>query len=337
VRSEEVGGLVILNIGNENTRLERSCLLLGKTSKADNPNTIGQFGEGFKLALLVLTRLGYSVQVETGTEVWTPSFEYSETYQAEVLSIDIKETEAFNVDTLVFCITLPSEEYEEYRQYNLRLQDEVDKYESHRCEVLFDTMNRGKVFVGDLYVCKATTGILYGYNFEPEVFPLGRDRKAIDGFDLAWKASQALVDLAENDVNRMHEMMSQREKGKLPDGDYMSSFAYSSSSVVSLLWTQFQEEYPDCIPVANTTDLTAKQKEYKGFKGVVVGQESFDFLCKSEKYEEAMKSLSFREKELTPEEVVQSFFDGVKDQLSPEVQQKFIEDLMVEARKWEVK
>jgi hypothetical protein len=64
--------------------------LLGTTSKAGNKDAIGSFGEGYKIAMLVLTREEYIVEIDNGEKRWTPEFEYSRKYDEELLVI--KET-----------------------------------------------------------------------------------------------------------------------------------------------------------------------------------------------------------------------------------------------------
>src|SRR5258708_26276899 len=56
----------ILRITSANTILNPKSLLLGATTKADDKNQRGKYGEGYKLAALVLVRMGYSVSIQTG-------------------------------------------------------------------------------------------------------------------------------------------------------------------------------------------------------------------------------------------------------------------------------
>ena len=47
-----------IRLTNRNTKLRCNTLLLGRSSKQRSDETVGQFGEGYKIAALVLTRLG---------------------------------------------------------------------------------------------------------------------------------------------------------------------------------------------------------------------------------------------------------------------------------------
>ena len=54
------GNLIIEDKGKG---LQVKHLLLGISEKQDKENTRGQFGEGLKIALIVLKRLGYDVEI----------------------------------------------------------------------------------------------------------------------------------------------------------------------------------------------------------------------------------------------------------------------------------
>jgi len=80
----------VLLLGNQNSKLDKNSLLLGTTSK-NNSNTIGKWGEGYKLALLVLCRNGVRIEINNGNEIWIPHIIKSKVYNSEILVIDVSK------------------------------------------------------------------------------------------------------------------------------------------------------------------------------------------------------------------------------------------------------
>lgn len=90
----ETKRLVIWN--NTDMALTPATLVLGNSIKNSAKGDIGKFGEGYKLALIVLLREGKGVRIINQNEVWTPSFQISETFDTETLHIEVAEGESFN-------------------------------------------------------------------------------------------------------------------------------------------------------------------------------------------------------------------------------------------------
>ncbi len=188
----------VLRIGNKYGVLPLSSLLLGCTTKADNPDTIGTHGEGYKVATIVLLRNNCSVTVYNYSkkEIWRAKVVNSRRYGAPVGVYDV-ETVGFwktvpNND-LVFEIGGISEEaYAEVVEKNLHLQEEYQYIHTEFGDVLLDERHKGKVFVNGLYVCDKSQ-LSYGYDVVPSLIKLDRDRGLIDSFNLQWCLGKLLL------------------------------------------------------------------------------------------------------------------------------------------------
>lgn len=171
-----------ITITNKNTSIPSSTLLLGNTSKRDDLDKIGQFGEGYKLALLVLLREDKEVFIKNGSKNWTPSFEYSDNFECEVLCIT--ETDG-NGNDLTFEISgFDSSELNELENEFLGINGQAyNSIQTSYGEILTDPKFKGKIFVQGLPVYE-DDNFNYGYNFEARYVNLDRDRKSINIYEL---------------------------------------------------------------------------------------------------------------------------------------------------------
>ena len=83
----------VLKISTKNASLAKSTLLIGNSSKRDDISTIGQEGEGYKLASLVLIRSGHNIIIHNYSEkeLWTPKIINSRRFGSKLLVVDTEK------------------------------------------------------------------------------------------------------------------------------------------------------------------------------------------------------------------------------------------------------
>lgn len=258
----------LLSVGNKNSVLEVKTLLLGSTTKANDSKTIGQHGEGYKVATLVLTRLGKVVTFYNygAREVWRPRFVKSRRYGTQVLTFFVDKKYIWqsvpdnNLSIEIEGIT--PEEYAKIVESNLHLQDVGDVIETPRGRILEDEKFKGKVFVNGLFVCKYEP-YQYGYDFKPEYIKLDRDRKLVSDFDLQWLSSTMWAQ------SGAPEKVIQLAKEGRADVHYVGSqyFYLSDSSRANLYdaaYDTFIREYgANAVPVSSQSELEIISPNYK--------------------------------------------------------------------------
>lgn len=186
-----------LSISNKSSVLEASSLLLGQTSKADDESTIGQFGEGYKIATLVLLRNNKHVTFYNygKKEIWRPRFVNSRRFGTQILTFFVETLKIWDKapdNNLTIVIDGITED--EFKQHivpaNLHMQTNYKVVDETSIGQVLDIPGiNGQVFVNGLFVCNFEP-YQYSYNFNPGTIQLDRDRKMVSDFDLRWQASK---------------------------------------------------------------------------------------------------------------------------------------------------
>ena len=292
-----------LRIGNKNGRLTTNTLLLGQSSKRDSSETIGQHGEGYKVATVVLLRNGKTVKVynRADKEVWTAKTVKSRRYQADVVVFDIEKVSIFKSvpdHDLIFEISgIDEDEYNAIVDSNLFLQDlrEGEDYitsnpgyplTTRMCKVLTGEKHAGQLFVGGLYVTTSKYA-KYGYDFAPGLVKLDRDRGFIDGIDLQFLTAKVIS--ATGDTELINEAKN------FWDGSYFKYYlsnyksVFDNSSYAEMFDKSYQEfldeNGEDAIPVQTTDDFNRLSRN--GFNPVLVEEKDFFFYSGSSMYNPA--------------------------------------------------
>lgn len=119
-----------LMIGNKTGKLNKSTLLIGISDKRNDNRTIGQHGEGYKIATVVLLREGLSLKIYNFgcNEVWTAKKIKSRRYGVDIPAFDIQKAGSLlrpvaNHDLVFEIQGITAEMYEEILESNLYLQE----------------------------------------------------------------------------------------------------------------------------------------------------------------------------------------------------------------------
>lgn len=315
---DEVEGMdgVQLSVTNLNTTLPTNTLILGKTSKANDDGKIGQFGEGFKLALLVLCRMGYKVQILNGALCWEPVFEYSETFSDEVLKI-VEQGYRANHTNLVFRIgNLTEEDVAEINDLCLFMQPpQEDAIQTAYGAIL--PSKQGFLYVGGLLVCE--TQLKFGYDVKPAHLKLDRDRQTVADWDMLWVTKN--IWLGTKDFARIAEMLEAGvEDVRLIEHD-------CPGLLKEACYKQFQKEHKGKVPVRNQKEM--EQAVAKGFKPVVVERAYYQSVTSHSGYSETREAM----RELTPKEELDQWFAANSSQMRMPVKVAF-KQILAKATKW---
>lgn len=311
----------ILRIGNKNGRLETKTLLLGQSSKTNDERMIGQHGEGYKVATVVLVRNGKTVKVynRSEREIWTARIVKSRRYQADVVVFDIEKVSVFKSvpdQDLIFEIGgITSEEYEAIVSSNLHLQDLDDKYviQAGNSRVLTDDAHAGRLYVGGLYVTTSKYAKL-GYDFEPTLIKLDRDRSFIDGLDLQFICGKVLCATNNLDVVRKYK--------DTWDGQYIRWYLNKGvlgeglSELYNDMYKDFLKKNGDDAVPCTSTDTFNRLKR-NGFNAVLVNDNQYHYITSSPMYESSSSDSDVRSNEELAD-ALEEWFDTNKSSLDAE-------------------
>lgn len=306
----------VLRIGNKLSKLSTSSLLLGCTTKENDDRTIGQHGEGYKVATIVLLRNGCGIKIYNYNEkqVWSAKVINSRRYNAEIGVYDVDDLDDLNgvpENNLVVEITgITADMYKQIKEKNLWLQDDLGKViESEEYgRVLLDEKYCGKIFVKGLYVCYKSS-VKYGYDLDPCLVDLDRDRGLIDSFDLQYALGQLIANV--DDVDFINDVKNSW------DGYYIKCFDYLEdedkfTKVFNDSFNKFIRQYgKDAYPVTEQADFNKLRR--RGYNSVLVSDQEYYYISNSPLY--TPLSASFINSNRTVAEKFGTWFERIKEYL----------------------
>ena len=286
----KAGKVIVQNVG---VSMAREVLLFGQSSKMDRKDTIGRFGEGLKLGMLAIVRAGHTMKIKTGGETWTPSIAKSAKFDAEVLTIDIKQNDTSDnsvrveiggVDEDIWCELVPM----------FLFMNPMDPKSivpcQYRGELLLDPEMAGRIYVKGVFVLQDEK-YRFGYNlFDATV---DRDRKMVNTYDLEWMTRS----IWHNALKSRPDLVTKYEEA-IESGTQDVQIGYESAAsdlpqaALDAMVESFKTKFgKDAMPVLTFGD--SQNVEHIGKRGIVVQKAMYNVLCRTfgttERAIEAMK------------------------------------------------
>ena len=281
-----------LKVSNKTSVLQAESLLLGSSTKADDPETIGKHGEGYKIAFMVLLRNNKKIKVYNygNRETWEVKLVKSKRYNGQLLTTVYVEKEAFwskvpNNNLTIEVTGITEGEYKDIVGKNLHLRSNtVSKFKMQgRGDIILNSEEACNIYVKGLFVTKIN-GLKFGYDFEPKVLGLDRDRKLVDSFNVSWESSILWQNAADKQDDLKKEAVK-LIKDQALDVAYVHTISYNNYALYNAVAGDFFDEYGDnAVPVTSNSeyDMVANSGDYKP---VIVNEKTAEIIKKSSKAE----------------------------------------------------
>jgi hypothetical protein len=259
-----------LVLTNRGCAIPRQAFLFGHTTKADRSDTIGKFGEGFKLGILALTRAGHSVVVRTKDEIWRPCLRESALFGGEqVLVFDISKSGRETPNVEVTISGIEASVWKEMKQNFLflveRKGDEI--VDTSAGSLLMAPRFKGRIYVKGIFVQHDEA---YAYGYDLKYAPVDRDRRIIGRYDLqhemrkVWQAAMASrPDLREGFVKLLSS--TAQDLGAIESWNVSYFDDETREAVAASFKARFGEDAVPAVSMDESRDVS-----HLGKRGVVV-------------------------------------------------------------------
>lgn len=308
-----------LTITSRGGKIPIKALLLGNSGKRDDDEAIGTYGEGLKLAMVVLLRNGKTLSIKNGNDLWTPIFEYSDLFEGESLSVVIEENIYPGEEDVVVTVSgLNWSDVEEFYENYVDLpslgEGEIGaessrgialyrKYETddEAEEAQFADRLDSRVFVNGLYVGTVPGKYYYDYSFRPEHLNLDRDRNTVPRWEFQYETTRLLAssnhpaEIARLSVSDYNDVANYTKSG----GSYYSGGVSTekSEAITKFATDGFIETYgSDAFPIndnwsSGKKTLVTQKVVLSGKVPVNVSNSLYEMISKNYQVEDKLEEM----------------------------------------------
>lgn len=272
-----------LTVYNHSAQLETNALLMGETDKADNPELIGEHGDGLDVGLLAGIRSGLEIKITTQTQSWIPYIGHSDIYKSNVLCIKTRQLKK-KLDGTTVAIKIDKEAWETLTKHFIRfanIDPEKTIHVKDTGTLILDPEYQGNVFAKGIYV-QHIQDLKYGYDLRH--VKVDRDRRVIENWDLKYRLAEMFRQALASNPTATSPIIYESLRDGNPDTDGLEY--YTSSSISDAVAEQFKKEQGDnAIPVTSIGESSTLTHLNK--RGVVVNTVFSKVLSNSTKIQNA--------------------------------------------------
>jgi hypothetical protein len=247
----------MLELVNKNVDFSTSAFLIGSSSKRGDQNQRGEHGEGLKIALLVLTRLGHDVTIHYGSKAWKPRIVESKQFGCKVLALAESTHPGLEPETLVVRVRLkPGDAKEDFSIIRSRflafMLPQVKELRMPDGAILLDKDQAGKIYLKGIWVCDLPN-MKFGYDFEKGTINVSRDRDSVTAWEVSYHAGSLISQALNAGSLSQNDIWEQIQSGA---GDFANLHYYQTPP----LKKSFQGYFGDSAVPVDATNIAAQQK-----------------------------------------------------------------------------
>ena len=337
----------LLTVSNKNSVLLRKSLLLGGTSKRDDEKTIGSFGEGYKIALLIFKKLGINPIIKNyaKNERWTTEFNEDSMYENEkVLKVIVKKHIFKKLPDHNLSFEMHGVSEEDWNLVNenyLKLHSEYKTFTANNGDqLLLDEKYKGLVYINGLFVEKLKGKYEFGYNLTPKSMKLDRDRQSVKGWNFEFISGALLKELmkdCEQNDNKNRVIKAIKDKASETQSN---AFKFTSSKeITERLKEDLIKDYGEnAFPVSTQSDSDYIKKRTLNVQPVIVSDIEKSFLENDKDFSSMSDFITSKKdnndnKLLTPTDELEMFLMAHSKNMSYQME-KEMKELLKKSSNW---
>lgn len=244
-------------IKNTPSGFSKDKLLIGESEQRGKPGSPGNFGEGFKIALVVANRLGMECEIKT------IGFDVSSALEPSSLNPEVKALVFYIEDTdftegTIFKVKCTKEQLEEAKTYFAVLQG-LDPELTKSSSILRDFEG---IYANGVRI--TNTPALFGYNFTNTDL-INRDRSTVDSNKLKEETKEILFHIEDE------EIITEIVQGITTDDSLLESQSGIFTSTAIPVWRKvIKKLFGDKVALSTGTesDTQARYRKFHVISGL---------------------------------------------------------------------